>query len=79
MEPSVLLFCPLHLAVKFIEEPVAEKLVVWKVELAASVVEAVVVAFAWEIEPLGVAKLVAFEVQVALTSQAVRDQTDQLM
>ena len=33
VEPSVLLLCPLHLAVKFIEEPVAEKLVVWKVEL----------------------------------------------
>ena len=79
MEPSVLLLCPLHLAVEFVEKPVAEELVIWKVELAAGVVEAVVVAFTGEVEPFRVAELVAFEVQVALTSQTMCDQTDQLM
>ena len=79
VEPSVLLLGPLHLAVELVEEPVAEELVIWEVELAAGVVEAVVVAFAREVEPLRVTELVTLKVQIALTSQTVCDQSDQLM
>jgi len=79
VKPSVLLLCPLHLAVELVEEPVAEELVIWEVELAAGVVEAVVVAFAREVEPLRVTELVTLKVQITLTSQTVCDQSDQLV
>ncbi|KAI7092158.1 1,4-alpha-glucan-branching [Hortaea werneckii] len=49
------------------------------VELAAGVVEGVVVALAREVEPFRVAELVAFEVQVGFAPEPVRDQPDHLV
>lgn len=79
VEPAVLLFGPLHLAVELVEVAVAEETVVNKVELAAGVCEAVVVAFTGKVEPFWVAELVTFKVEVALASEAVGDQADHLM
>ena len=73
VQPSVLLLGPLHLAVELVEEPIPQQLVVDEVELPARVVEAVAVALAREVQPFWVAELVAFEVEVALAAQAVRD------
>lgn len=79
VQPAILLLGPLHLAVKVVQEVVAEDLVIDKVELAASVVEAVAVALTREVKPFGVSKLVSFEVEVSLTSKTVCDQTDHLV
>lgn len=79
VQPAILLLGPLHLAVELVEEPVAQEFVIDEVELATSIVEAVVVALAREVEPLWVTKLVALEVQVSLASQSMRDQSDQLV
>lgn len=79
MQPAVLLLCPLHLGVEVVEESVAQELVVDEVELAARVVERVSVAFAGEVEPLRVPELVAFEIEVALAAEAVRDEADHLV
>ena len=79
VQPAILLLGPLHLAVKVVQEVVAEDLVIDKVELAAGVVEAVAVALTREVKPFGVSKLVSFEVEVSLTSKTVCDQTDHLV
>lgn len=79
VQPSVLVLSPLHCLVEVVEEVVAEELVFHKVELAARVVEAVVVAFTGEVEPFWVAKLVAFEVEVGFSSQTVGDETNHLV
>jgi hypothetical protein len=42
-------------------------------------VEAVVVAFSGEVNPLWVAKLISHEVEVALAAECLGDQTDHLM
>jgi hypothetical protein len=47
--------------------------------LAARVGEAVVIAFAGEVEPFGVAELVTFEVEVALAAETVGDESDHLV
>ena len=49
-----------HVAIKVVEEPVLEAVVVHKVPLAAAVVETLSVADAWEVQPLWVAELVAW-------------------
>jgi hypothetical protein len=76
VQPSVFLLCPLHLGVEFVEVAVAQEGVVDKVELAARVGEGVVVTFAGEVEPLWVAELVAFEVEVAFAAEAVGNEAD---
>jgi hypothetical protein len=79
MQPSVLLFRPLHLAVELVQEAVAQQFVVDEIELPARVVEAVAVTFAGEVEPFGMAELVALEVQIAFSAQAVGYQPDHLV
>lgn len=79
VQPAILFLGPLHLAVKLVEELVAEEVVVCEVELAAGIVEAVAVAFTGKVEPLWVAKLIALKVQVAFASKTVRDQADHLV
>ena len=74
MQPPVPRFCPLHLGIEIIQEPISEELVVDEIELTAGVVEAVIVAGTREVEPLGMAKLVAFEVEVAFAAETVRDE-----
>ena len=49
-----------HVAIKVVEEPVLEGVVVHKVPLATAVVEALSVADAWEVQPLWVAELIAW-------------------
>lgn len=78
-QPAKLGFAVVHEAVKLVQELVAQEMVLGKVELSSGVPEGVVVAFAGEVEPLGVTKLVAFEVEVAFTSQAVGEETDHLV
>ena len=76
MQPAVFFFGPLHLAVELVQEPVAQELVVGKVELPAGVPETVVVALAGEIKPFRVAELVAFEVEVAFAAEAVGEEAE---
>lgn len=54
-------------------------MVLGEVELAAGIPEGIVVSGTGEVEPFWVAELVAFEVEVALSSQAVGDQSDHLV
>lgn len=79
VQPAVLLLRPLHLAVELVQELVPQQVVVGEVELASRVVEGVVVAGAWEVEPFRVSELVAEEVEVAFAAEAVGDQTDHLV
>jgi len=79
VEPAIFLFCPLHLAVKLVQEAVSQQLVVWQIELTAGIVEAVAVALAWKIEPLWMAKFVALEVEVTFTTESVGDQANHLV
>jgi hypothetical protein len=79
VQPAILLLSPLHLAVKLIEEPVAEKVIVDKVELSTSVVEAVVVSLSGKVQPFRMPEFITFEVEIALTSQPVGDQAQHLM
>lgn len=73
MQPAVFLLGVLHAGVELVEELVAEEIVGCEVELASCVPETVVVSGAWEVEPFGVAELVAFEVEVAFSSESVCD------
>ena len=79
MQPAVLLLHPLHLAVKVVQEVIPEQLIINEVELSPGVHEAVAVAFSGKVQPLGVAKLVAFKVQVAFAAEAMRDEANQLV
>lgn len=79
VQPPVLLLCPLHFAVEFVEEPVAQEVVVNEVELAPRVVEAVAVAFAREVEPFGVPEFITLEIQITFASETVRDEADHLV
>ena len=63
-----------HGSVKLIQVFVSQKLVVGKVELSSSIVERVAVAFAGKVEPFWMAKLVAFEIQVAFSAQRMHEQ-----
>lgn len=79
VEPAVLVLGKLHGAVELVEELVPQQVVLGEVELAASVPEGVVVAGPREVEPFGVAELVALEVQVALAAEGVGDEPDHLV
>lgn len=50
-------------------------MIVRKVELSPSVMEGVSVPLSWEIEPFRVTELVAFEIEVAFTSEGVDEKT----
>lgn len=79
VEPTILLFCPLHLAVEVVQEAVSQQVVVWEVELTASIVEAVAVALAWKVEPLWVTEFVALKIKITLATESVGNQTNHLM
>ena len=62
MEPAILLFGPLHFAIKFIKEFVTEKVVINKIKLSAGVVKAVAIPFSGKVQPFWVPEFVALEV-----------------
>ena len=73
-------FRPLvHLFVEVAELAVAQVFVAKQVPLASAVVIAEVVALAREVNPLGMAKLVAHEVKIAFTAKTLRQQADHLV
>lgn len=51
-EPVVLVLEVVHSGIKLVEIPVTKKTIIGKVELPASIVERVAIAFAREVEPL---------------------------
>jgi len=79
VQPAVLFLGPLHLGVKLVQESVAQHVIVGEVELAPGVPEAIVVAFAREVEPFRVTEFVAFEVEVAFAAEAMGDEADQFV
>lgn len=79
VQPAVVGLRQVHLAVELVEVPVPQQVVFGQVELAPRVPERVLVALAREVEPFRVAELVAFEVEVALAAEAVRQQSDHLV
>ena len=79
MKPSVLLLGPLHLAIKVVQEAVSEQVIVGQIELTTGIVKAVAVAFTWKVEPFGVTKLIALEVEVSLATKSVSDEADHLV
>lgn len=79
MEPTVSLLALVHVPIKVVEELVTEQVIVSEVQLPPSVPVRVVVPFPGEVQPLGVAKLVAFKVEIPLTPEAVGEQTDHLV
>lgn len=68
-----------HDAVELAQLAITQLFVVHKVPLASTVVETKAVAFAREINPLRVAKLVTHEVEVGLAAETLRDQPDHLV
>lgn len=79
VQPAVLVLGQVHRPVKVVEVLVTQKTIFRKVELAPGVPERVLVALTGEVKPLGVAELVAFKVEVTLTSQGMGKETDQLV
>ena len=79
VQPAVFLLGMLHAGVELVEEFVAEEIVGCEVKLASCVPEAVVVSGAGEVEPFGVAEFVAFEVEVAFSSESVGDKSNHLV
>lgn len=73
VQPSILLFRPLHFGIEVVEEFVPQQIVVGEVELAARIPKAVVVARSWEIEPFRMAEFITLKVEVALAAEPVRD------
>lgn len=71
MKPSILLLGMLHPGVELIQESVSEEFVFREIELTSCIPEAVIISFSWEVEPLWMAKLVTFKVQVAFAAQTV--------
>jgi hypothetical protein len=68
-----------HSFVKGIQLPILEQLVIEKIPPAPTVVIAPVVALPGEVYPLRVAKLIAHEVQIRITTQTERYQPDHLV
>ena len=62
MEPAILLFGPLHFAVKFIKESVTKKVVINEIKLSAGVVKAAAIPFSGKVQPFWVPEFVALEV-----------------
>lgn len=79
VQPAVFLLGVLHAGVELVEELVAEEIVGCEVKLASCVPEAVVISGAGEVEPFGVAELIAFEVEIAFSSESVGDEADHLV
>ena len=79
MQPSVFLFRMLHLGVKLVEELIAEKFVVGEVELTACVPEGIFVSGTREIEPFGMSEFVAFEIEIAFSSESMSQESDHLV
>lgn len=79
VEPAVFGLSEVHGPVEIVQEMVSQKVIVGEIELPPSVPEGVLVAFAGEVEPLGVAELVAFEVEVALAAEPLREEANHLV
>lgn len=79
MQPAILVLAQVHGAVKVVEELIPKEAVLGQVQLAASIPERVLIALAGEVQPLGVTKLVALKVEVALASESMGQQTDHLV
>lgn len=75
MEPAVLFLRPLHLPIKLVEELVAKEVVIRQIELSPGIPEAVIIALSREVQPLWMAELIAFEIEVPFTSKAVCDES----
>lgn len=79
VKPTVLRFALVHHGIKVVQELVAEKRVLGEIELAAGIPEGVLVTLTRKIEPLGMTELIALEIEVAFTTQAVGEQANQFM
>lgn len=68
VQPTILVFALVHQSVEMVEILVSQQWVVRQVQLPSSIPERVAVSLTWEIEPLGVPKLIALKVEIALAA-----------
>jgi hypothetical protein len=61
-------FSVVHGRIELVEIAVSQEWIVDQIELPASVLERIAIACSGEIEPFGMPKLVAFEIEVAFSS-----------
>lgn len=73
VQPPVVRLRQVHLAVELVEVFVPQEVVICEVQLAPRIPERVLVPLARKVEPFRMAEFVAFKVEVALTSEAVRE------
>ena len=76
VEPAVEV---LHRPVEVVEEPIAQVGMIDQRPLPPGVLVRKAVAFARKIDPLGVAELIAYEIQIPLAAQGERNQPDHLV
>ena len=69
----------IHDSVELAQLTVTQQIVIHEVPLTSAVVKAEAVAFAREVDPLRVTELVSHEVQVGLSAQALRYQSNHLV
>lgn len=65
-----------HLLIKIVKLWVSEIFIVHEIPLSSAVLITISVSFTREIDPLRVSKLVAHEVEIALTAERLRNETD---
>ena len=68
-----------HVLVELVKVPVPQQLVFDQVELSSSMLERVAISFSREVHPFRMTEFVTLEVEVALSSERVDDQTDHLV
>jgi len=66
----------IHLLIKIVKLWISEIFIVHEIPLSSAVLITISVSFAREIDPLRVSKLVAHEVEIALTTERLRKETD---
>lgn len=64
-------FCCVHAFIKLTELSKSKIFVVHEVPLPTAVIITITIAFSWEINPLGMPKLISHEIEVSFTSQTL--------
>lgn len=68
--------CSVHLLIKIVKLWISEIFIVHEIPLSSAVLITISVSFTREVDPFRVSKLVAHEVEIALTAERLRNETD---
>ena len=72
-------FCLVHYDIKLTQLAVSEVLIISQVPLSSAVIITITIALSWEVNPFRMSKLISHEVQISLSSETLRYESNHLV